>query len=159
MTEKEITSGVSAESLPATPADAIGIAKETPTQIAAAIGESSAPLTSENAQIKAKDIKARKKRKRRRKRVRIGDALRCEGLDEREVAQKLRNVIEKSAPDGNDKLRAEILMNCFRYLDDAPGPRPGAKQSGKLPAKLVHEIPRPQRAARPKDAKQKGTER
>ena len=159
MSEQEITSGVSAESLPATPAGATGVLKETPAQISTAIGEINAVLTSENAQTKAKDTKVRKKRKRRRKRVRIGDALRCEGLDEREVAQKLRSVIEKETPDTTDKMRAEILMNCFRYLDDAPGPRPGAKLCGKLPAKLVHEIPRPQRAAKAKDSKQKGTER
>jgi hypothetical protein len=145
MTEKEITNGVPTE--------------PKRLQITAAIGESNAALTSENLQAKAEDIRARKKRKRRRKRVRIGDALRCEGLDERDVAQKLRSVIEKETPDTTDKMRAEILMNCFRYLDDAPGPRPGAKHCGKLPAKLVHEIPRPQRAAKPKDSKQKGTGR
>lgn len=145
MNEREITSGVPAES--------------TPAATTAAIGGSSPALTPEDAHINAKDTKARKKRKRRRKRVRIGDALRCEGLDEREVAQKLRSVIEKETPDTTDKMRAEILMNCFRYLDDAPGPRPGAKHCGKLPAKLVHEIPRPQRAAKPKDVKQKGTGR
>ncbi|HKV49325.1 MAG TPA: hypothetical protein VJN69_14625, partial [Candidatus Acidoferrales bacterium] len=69
------------------------------------------------------------------------------------------SVIEKETPDTTDKMRAEILMNCFRYLDDAPGPRPGAKYCGKLPAKLVHEIPRPQRAVKLKDVKQKGTGR
>ena len=144
MNEKEITSGVSTENPSAPTAEVTGVLKET----AAARGTNS-----------KENNKTKRKRKRRRKRVRIGDALRCEGLDEREVAQKLRDVIEKEAPDTTDKMRAEILMNCFRYLDDAPGPRPGAKHCGKLPAKLVHEIPRPQRTAKPKDAKQKGAER
>ena len=144
MTEREITSGVSTECSPAiTATEDIEVLKQ-------------APACSEVG-AKGKENKTRRKRKRRRKRVRIGDALRCEGLDEREVAQRLRNVIEKSSPDANDKLRAEILMNCFRYLDDAPGPRPGAKHCGKLPAKLVHEIPRPQRAA--KTTERKGKEK
>ena len=143
MTEKEITNGVSTETLSTGP----GAASE-------ALTEPPAPMATSS-----KESKLKRKRKRRRKRVRIGDALRCEGLDEREVAQKLRSVIEKETPDTTDKMRAEILMNCFRYLDDAPGPRPGAKHCGKLPAKLVHEIPRPQRAAKTKDEKKRGTER
>ena len=143
MTEKEITSGVSIE----TPCTALAETKEVP------------KATHTPTATNATEGKTKRKRKRRRKRVRIGDALRCEGLDEREVAQKLRSVIEKETPDTTDKMRAEILMNCFRYLDDAPGPRPGAKYCGKLPAKLVHEIPRPQRAVKLKDVKQKGTGR
>jgi hypothetical protein len=143
MTEKETTNSVSIEPRSTASVEANEALRETPT-----VGKAD-----------SKDSKTKRKRKRRRKRVRIGDALRCEGLDEREVAQKLRSVIEKETPDTTDKMRAEILMNCFRYLDDAPGPRPGAKQCGKLPAKLVHEIPRPQRAAKPKDVKQKGTGR
>src|SRR5580704_2887316 len=59
--------------------------------------------------------------RRRRKQVRISDALRREGLDEREVAKKFAGVIERQTPknkgDANDKLLAEMLMNCFRYLD------------------------------------------
>lgn len=140
MTEKQITSGVSTEGSFATQIEGIEVLKDAPTR-----GEAGA---------KERDNKMRRKRKRRRKRVRIGDALRCEGLDEREVAQKLRAVIEKETPDTTDKMRAEILMNCFRYLDDAPGPRPAAKQGGKVPAKMLHDIPRPQRTA--KTTEQKG---
>lgn len=141
MTEKEITSGASTEILSTESTPAIEIVK----------GTHAANATN------SKENRTKRKRKRRRKRVRIGDALRCEGLDEREVAQRLKDVIERKTPDTNDKLRAEILMNCFRYLDDAPGPRPNAKYGGKLPARLVHEIPRPQRAA--KTAEQKGKEK
>ncbi len=147
MTEKENTSGVATETF-AKPVDETAVEENEALRSALAPGE---------ADAKEKERKTKRKRKRRRKRVRIGDALRCEGLDEREVAQKLKGVIEKNTPDATDKLRAEILMNCFRYLDDAPGPRPGAKYGGKLPAKLVHDIPRPLRAAKITNGKQKGT--
>jgi hypothetical protein len=149
MTEKEITSGVSTECLPATPTEAIEILKD------------ASPPSEPSPKVK--DNKTRRKRKRRRKPVRIGDALRCEGLDERDVAQKLKEVIDRQtlrsgSDSGNDKLLAEMLMNCFRHLDEAP-PRQAARKNGKVPAKLLHDIPRPQRAAKSKDEKQKGTER
>jgi len=87
-------------------------------------------------------------KKKRLKKMRIGDALRVEGLDEREVAQKFRGVIERQIPksegqETNDKLLVDMLLNCFRYLDD--GPRPTAGGSAR-PAKLLHNVPRPRRA-------------
>lgn len=150
MNDKEITNGVSAKPATAALTKAIETSQETP-----------APGATNPKDEKAQDKKPIRKRKRRRKGVRIGDALRCEGLDERDVAQKLREVIErhtsKGEPDAaNDKLLAEMLMNCFRYLDEAP-PRTAAKPVGKAPAKLLHDIPRPQRAAQIKQDKQKGT--
>lgn len=100
--------------------------------------------------------KTGRKRRRRRKQLRIGDALRCEGLDEREVAQKLKELIERQAPSTNDKLLAETLMNCLRYLDETP--RSGGKSSAKAPVRLVHVIPRPQRLLRTKNQEPKGTQ-
>ncbi|HEY6467015.1 MAG TPA: hypothetical protein VIY69_13540 [Candidatus Acidoferrales bacterium] len=100
--------------------------------------------------------KTGRKRRRRRKQLRIGDALRCEGLDEREVAQKLKDLIERQTPNTNDKLLAETLMNCFRYLDEAP--RSGGKSGAKAPVRLVHVIPRPQRLLRTKNQELKGTQ-
>lgn len=144
MTDKENTGGVSTEILSAGPSAARETLKETPAPSATSSKE-----------------KTKRKRKRRRKRVRVGDALRCEGLDERDVAQRLKDVIERqisrTGSDGaNDKLLAEMLMNCFRYLEEAP-PRPAGKQDGKIPAKLLHDIPRPQRAA--KTTERKGKEK
>jgi hypothetical protein len=98
--------------------------------------------------------KAGRKRRRRRKQLRIGDALRCEGLDEREVAQKLKDLIERQTANTNDKLLAETLMNCLRYLDEAP--RSGVKSSAKAPVRMVHTIPRPQRLLRSRNQEQKG---
>ena len=100
--------------------------------------------------------KAGRKRRRRRKQLRIGDALRCEGLDEREVAQKIKDLIERQTPNTNDKLLAELLMNCLRHLDEAP--RSGGKNNAKNPVRMVHTIPRPQRVLRAKNEEQKGTQ-
>jgi hypothetical protein len=99
--------------------------------------------------IRSTPVQSSDNRKRKRlKKMRIGDALRVEGLDEREVAQKFRGVIERQIPtsegqETNDKLLVDMLLNCFRYLDD--GPRPVASGGGR-PAKLLHRIPRPNRA-------------
>jgi hypothetical protein len=100
-------------------------------------------------------------KRRRLKRIRISEALRHEGLDERAVAQKLNTVIERQMPkedgeESDDKFLVDMLMDCFRYLDDPP--RPGG---GKAPlaAKLVHDIPRPQRAGKTKEEKQKGNQK
>jgi hypothetical protein len=113
----------------------------------------------------ATEKEAPRKRRRRKKRIRISDALRREGLDEREVAKKLKSVIERQIPEdpdeeANDKLLADMLMNCFRYLDETPRPggAAGAPGSGSAPAKLIHDIPRPQRAAKIKQEEQKGSQ-
>jgi hypothetical protein len=143
MNDKEITSGVPAEPATTTLTEAIETSRESPV-----------PAAENSKSSKTQEKKTHRKRKRRRKGVKIGDALRCEGLDERDVAQKLREVIERHTSNGkpdaaSDKLLAEMLMNCFRYLDEAP-PRTAAKPAGKVPARLLHDIPRPQRAARGK---------
>ena len=101
--------------------------------------------------------KAGRKRRRRRKQLRIGDALRCEGLDEREVAQKIKDLIERQTANTNDKLLAELLMNCLRHLDEAPRSR--RKSSERSPVTMVHTIPRPQRLLRSKNEDQKGIQR
>ncbi len=87
-------------------------------------------------------------KRKRLKKMRIGDALRVEGLDEREVAQKFRGVIERQIPksegqETNDKLLVDMLLSCFRYLDD--GPRPAALGGSLRPTKLLHNVPRPRR--------------
>jgi hypothetical protein len=113
------------------------------------------------AEASAGAKEAPRKRRRRKKRIRISDALRREGLDEREVAKKLKSVIERQIPEKedeetNDKLLADMLMNCFRYLDETP--RPGSAASAAPPAKLIHDIPRPQRAEKSKETEQKGNQ-
>jgi hypothetical protein len=93
--------------------------------------------------------------------MRISDALRREGLGEREVARKLAAVIDRQTPDqpeeeANDKLLAGVLMNCFRYLDDGSR-KPG---TGTLPlaVTLTHDVPRPARAGKDKKQRQKGND-
>ncbi|HTZ74719.1 MAG TPA: hypothetical protein VMB47_12415 [Candidatus Aquilonibacter sp.] len=87
-------------------------------------------------------------KRKRLKKMRIGDALRVEGLDERDVAQKFREVIERQIPksegqETNDKLLVDMLLNCFRYLDDGPGPGVGGR--ALRPPRLLHNVPRPRR--------------
>src|SRR5579872_159429 len=91
-------------------------------------------------------LPARKKKRRRTKAIGIGTALRSEGLDEREVVQKLKGVFDKFANNGPEdlKFQTETFMACLRYLDD--GPRAVAKKSGPLPARMIHDVPRPRRA-------------
>lgn len=126
--------------------------------------ESAAETTAMQARPRGAPLTAKeapRKRRRRKKRIRISDALRREGLDEREVAKKLKSVIDRQIPEKpdeetNDKLLADMLMNCFRYLDETP--RPGSAASAAPPAKLIHDIPRPQRAGKSNEAEQKGNQ-
>jgi hypothetical protein len=91
--------------------------------------------------------------------MRIADALRREGLDEREVAKRLAVVLDRqtaaqTTDETNDKLAVETLMNCFRYLDDAP--RPGGSGGAPVVVKLSHDVPRPQRTGKIQDEKERG---
>jgi hypothetical protein len=88
------------------------------------------------------------KKRRRQRPIRIGDALRSEGLDERQVARKLADVVTRHTPDpkdggegSTDKLLVDVLKECLRHLDD--GPSTGA---GFAAPKLIHKVPRPERA-------------
>jgi hypothetical protein len=98
-----------------------------------------------------------RKRYRRKKPIRVGDALRSEGLDERAVARQLARVVERQTEAGSDKVLAGTLMDCLRYLNDAsPGK---SAPSAPVSVKLVHDVPRPQRAERTKIKKAKGNEK
>ena len=84
--------------------------------------------------------------KRARRPVRIGDALRTQGLDEREVARKFADVVARHTPapdeanEGSaDKLLVDVLKECLRHLENSPS-------SDFPPPKLVHKVPRPRRA-------------
>jgi len=107
----------------------------------------------------AKDTQALggQKKRRRLKKVRISDALRHEGLDERELAKTLKSVIDRqvrvsSEDDPDDKFLASTVMGCFRYFDD--GPSGGGP--GHAPVKLLHDVPRPKRAGKTRKKKAKG---
>jgi hypothetical protein len=87
-----------------------------------------------------------RRKRHRKKRMRISEALRHEGIDERELAKTLAGIIERQSPktdseDANDKLLAGVVMNCLRYLEDDTS-EPGAMALG---VHLVHHVPRPQR--------------
>lgn len=87
-----------------------------------------------------------------RKRVRIAEALRLEGLDERKLAKNYVVVIEKLGK-GNgdaksgDKLLVDVLKECSRILEP---PRATGAGAGDMPAvvNLYHNVPRPVRDLR-----------
>jgi hypothetical protein len=93
-------------------------------------------------------------RNKHKKAIRIGDALRSEGLDEREVARQLAGIVQRQTEAESDKQLAGTLLNCLRYLNDAA---PG-KTATRTPVsvKLVHSVPRPERAPQTRIKKQKG---
>ena len=100
-------------------------------------------------------------RRRRLKPIRISDALRKEGLDERQIAKMLRLIIERQAPaehseEADDKFMAELLMSCFRYYDEG-GSRPAASAKLTRAVKLLHNVPRPKRTKKIKRKKAKGS--
>jgi hypothetical protein len=91
---------------------------------------------------------------RRRKRMRLGEAFRREGLDERAVAQTWVVVVEKlrrgkgSAGESVEKLLVDVLKECDRILDP---PRTAGVGSVDVPTvvNLYHNVPRPVRDPRP----------
>lgn len=100
------------------------------------------------------EAKGPARRRNRRKPIRISDALRKEGLDEREIAKMLRLIIERQLPgeqseEADDKFMAELLMSCFRYFEEG-GPRPAAAAKLTKPVRLLHNVPRPKRAKKVK---------
>lgn len=87
---------------------------------------------------------------RRGRAVRIGDALRLEGLDELEVARRLAELIERLSPKADfesrsDKMLIDALKEVVRLLNDAPSGRQGAHP---VSIQLVHNVPRPKRASK-----------
>ena len=102
----------------------------------------------------AKPADARKARPLRpglRKRVRLAEALRLEGLDERKLAENYVVVIEKLRENGDaksvDKLLVDVLKECSRILEPPRAPGAGV---GDMPAvvNLYHNVPRPVRDLR-----------
>ena len=84
--------------------------------------------------------------------MRIGDALRCEGLDEHAVAEtyaeevaKLKN--KRKSDGGTEKLLFDIMKECSRHLESSrPTERSGAGDT-PVTVQLVHVVPRPERPA------------
>lgn len=89
-----------------------------------------------------------------RERVRIGQAMRERGLDERLIAEMFANVVGKlhennSRDSGSvQKLLVDVLKECSRHLDP---PREAGRDSNEGPATiiLIHEVDRPQRELAP----------
>ena len=84
-----------------------------------------------------------------RKRVRLAEAMRLEGLDERAVAETYVVVVEKlrngtKDENGTQKALVDVLKECSRILEPPRGPGAG---SGDVPAivNLYHNVPRPMR--------------
>jgi hypothetical protein len=107
---------------------------------------------SSSAPVAGDAVKASPRRRRRRKRVRIGDALRREGLDEHAVAktyaQRVEKLKNKSNSDlGTEKLLVDIMKECSRHLESSrPTERSGAGDT-PVTVQLVHAVPRPERPA------------
>ena len=84
--------------------------------------------------------------------MRIGDALRREGLDEHAVAEtyarEVENLKNKANSDGGmEKLLFDILKECTRHLESSrPTERSGAGDT-PVTVQLVHVVPRPERPA------------
>ena len=85
-----------------------------------------------------------------RERVRIGQAMRERGLDERLIAEMFANVVGKlhennSSDSGSvQKLLVDVLKECSRHLDP---PREAGRETSEGPATiiLIHEVDRPKR--------------
>jgi hypothetical protein len=85
-----------------------------------------------------------------RERVRIGQAMRERGLDERLIADMFATVVGKlhennSSDSGSvQKLLVDVLKECSRHLDP---PREAGRETSEGPAAiiLIHEVDRPQR--------------
>lgn len=83
-----------------------------------------------------------------RERVRIGQAMRERGLDERLIAEMFANVVGKlhennSSDSGSvQKLLVDVLKECSRHLDP---PREAGRETSEGPATiiLIHEVDRP----------------
>ena len=89
---------------------------------------------------------------RRGRAVRIADALRREGLDELEVARRLAELIERLSPKSDlesrsDKMLIDALKEVVRLLNDAPRGNQGRQP---VSIQLVHSVPRPKRASKPR---------
>jgi len=102
--------------------------------------------------VSGKAVKTLPRPRRRWKRVRIGDALRREGLDEHAVAETYAEEVEKlkskrKSDGGTGKLLFDIMKECSRHLESSrPTERSGAGDT-PVTVQLVHVVPRPERPA------------
>ncbi|HUJ33248.1 MAG TPA: hypothetical protein VLY23_18345 [Candidatus Acidoferrum sp.] len=83
-----------------------------------------------------------------RERVRLGEALREQGIDEHAVAETYADVVDKlkgktQENDSVEKLLVDILKECSKHLEE------DAKAAGNSAVRvtLVHNVARPQRGA------------
>ena len=91
------------------------------------------------------------------KKVRVSDALREEGLDERGLARTLKGVIDRQLAMGpedgpDDRFVTSTVMGMLRMLEDEGS---GAAL-GQAPVRLIHNVPRPKRAVQKRQGKRKG---
>ena len=88
------------------------------------------------------------KRNRRKRPVRMGQALRGQGIDEHSVARTFAQVVDtlKGKSEGSDdvdKLLVDVLKECSRHLEEDNK----AAESAPVRVKLIHNVARPQRDA------------
>lgn len=87
-------------------------------------------------------------RKHRRKRIRLGEALRKQGIDEHVLAQSYADVMGKLKPKSEDnnagKLLVDVLKQCSKILEKENAPKP-EPNTPSVPIVLVHNLPRPKR--------------
>lgn len=110
-------------------------------------------ITKASPEAEAALGEAADKRFRPKKPMRMGQALRREGVDEHAVAETWAEVVDmlKGKTEQNsdvDKLLVEVLKECSKHLEDdnkAAGPPP-------VRVKLMHNVARPQRNLPPASA-------
>jgi hypothetical protein len=90
----------------------------------------------------------------RRVPLRLSDALRNEGIDERKVAESFAEVLGKLSEDRieessaqpkleKEKLLVHVLKECAKVLEPRPGSR--GSEGGARVIQIVHNVPRPVR--------------
>ena len=89
---------------------------------------------------------AKPRLRRHRKRVRLSDAMRAQGIDERTIAEAFAeaviNLRDTAKVEGKEKALVYVLKECTKALNDRP-----AKGNEPISVQLIHNIPRPIRAA------------
>jgi hypothetical protein len=91
--------------------------------------------------------------KHRRKRIRIGEALRQQGIDEHSVAEGYADVMDKlkgkPEDDKADRLLVDVLKQCSKLLDQENGPTKPQSDATAVPVVVLHNMLRPQRGPGP----------
>ena len=86
------------------------------------------------------------KRKRRRTRIAVDEALRCEGMGEREYAASLGRFVTKvEGNDKNLKLMLDGIKEWGRHFQGKQSSESSSTPDAPVIVQLVHDVPRPAR--------------